>query len=202
MHTDSLQTTKTANKRSALIGITTLVAGVFIGLTAMKYWEGHSKAMAASQASRSDRASPSPKQQTTADWKPFQEMRDMQLHMDQMFDWMTAQVHANPKLSLFAENPGYSLSLRVQDMKDHFEVRAYLPNANPSDVNVKLANNRTLQVEVTNKSTQSAGPKNAGTQVTEWGDYAQTIRLPAAVKTEQMKIDNQKHELLITLPKA
>ena len=126
----------------------------------------------------------------------------MQLHMDQMFDWMTAQFHADPKLTLFAKNPGYSLSLRVQDMKDHFEVRAYLPNANPSDVNVKLANNRTLQVEVTNKSTQSAGPKNAGTQVTEWGEYAQTIQLPAAVKTEQMKIDKQKHELLITLPKA
>jgi HSP20 family molecular chaperone IbpA len=57
-------------------------------------------------------------------------------------------------------------------------------------------------VEVTNKSTQSAGPKNADTQVTEWGEYAQTIQLPAAVKTEQMKVDNQKHELLITLPKA
>ena len=126
----------------------------------------------------------------------------MQLHMDQMFDWMTAQFHAEPKLSLFPENPGYSLSLRVQDMKDHYEVRAYLPNANASDVNVKLVNNRMLQVDVTNKNTQPAGQKNAGTQVTEWGEYAQTIQLPAAVKTEQMKIDHQKHELLITLPKA
>ena len=35
-----------------------------------------------------------------------------------------------------------------------------------------------------------------------WGQYAQIIPLPAPVKGEQMKIDQLKHELLITLPKA
>lgn len=55
---------------------------------------------------------------------------------------------------------------------------------------------------ITNKSTEPAKQNGAGTQVTQWGEYAQTIQLPAAVKTEQMKIDHQKHELLITLPKA
>lgn len=79
---------------------------------------------------------------------------------------------------------------------DHFVVTAY------AVAHFKLVNNRALQVEVTNKSTRPASPKNAGTQVTLWGEYPQRIGLPTAVKTEQMKIDHQSHELLITLPIA
>ena len=55
--------------------------------------------------------------------------------------------------SFFADSPGYSLSLHVQDLKDHYEVRAYLPDAKSSDVNVSLLDKQTLKVEVGNKST-------------------------------------------------
>ena len=126
----------------------------------------------------------------------------MQLHVDQMFDRMTTQFRLEPRLSLFSDNPGYSLSLRVQDLKDHYEVRAYLPNAKASDVNVRLLDKQTLKVEVSNKSSETSKQKNANGTITEWGQYAQIIQLPAPVKSEQMKIDQPHHELLITLPKA
>ena len=126
----------------------------------------------------------------------------MQLQMDQMFNRMSAQFRTEPRLDFFKENPGYSLSLNVQDLKDRYEVRAFLPNAKDSDVNVSLQNSQTLKVEVSNKNTETSGKKDANTSVTEWGQYEQTIQLPAPVKTDQMKIEHQGHELIITLPKA
>jgi HSP20 family molecular chaperone IbpA len=210
MSTDSTQTNKKVDKKSTIVGAITLVAGIFIGLIAMRYVGGHATAMAATKAPRAPAAAAAVKHEGPVQWNPFQEIRDMQSNMDQVFDAMTAQFRMQPRMDLFADNPGYSLSLHVQDLKDRFEVRAYLPNAKASDVKVTLPNNQTLKVDVSNKNTEttgetsgeSTGSKNASTSVTEWGQYEQTIQLPAAVKSEQMKIDHQKHELLITLPKA
>jgi HSP20 family molecular chaperone IbpA len=115
---------------------------------------------------------------------------------------MSAQFRTEPRLNFFKENPGYSFSLNVQDLKDRFEVRAFLPNAKASDVNVSLQNNQTLKVEVSNKNTETSNQTNNVASVTEWGQYEQTIQLPAPVKADQLKIDRQGHELLITLPKA
>ncbi len=53
-----------------------------------------------------------------------------------------------------------------------------------------------------NKSTESSGQKDEKVNVTEWGQYAQTIQLPTPVKAEQMKVQHQGQELLIRLPKA
>ena len=126
----------------------------------------------------------------------------MQFSMDRLFDHMTDQFRLEPRLSWFKDNPGYSLSLRVQDLKDHYEVRAYLPNAKASDVSASLLDKQTLKVEVANKTSETAKTKAANEQITQWGQYAQIIQLPAPVKSEQMKIDQAKHELIVTLPKA
>ena len=207
MDAENVQTTKFGSRKSTLIlaGIVTLAGGVLIGIAAMKYGAGVSSAEAATSLPRNSRpvaAAPSAGSSGLATWNPFQEIQDMQLHMDQMFDQMTTRFRGEPRLSLFQEVPGYSLSLRVRDMKDHFEVRAFLPDAKASDVNVSLVGKQTLKVAVSNRTTETANPKNNKGTITEWGEYAQTIQLPSPVKTEQMKVDNQKHELLITLPKA
>ncbi len=204
MSDDTVQTTKNTNKKSTtgIVGVTTLVVGVLIGLAAMKYTGGKSSAMAATPTAKPAAVSPRLHKADSAVWNPFQQIRDMQLRMDQMFDQMSNQFHAEPKLSLFSDSPGYSLSLHVQDLKDHFQVRAYLPDAKASDVKVSLLNKKTLKVDVSNKSSEVSTRKNATADVTEWGQYSQIIQLPAAVKSEQMKVDNQNHELLITLPKA
>ena len=207
MDTENAKTTKFVSRKSTLIvaGVVTLAAGVLIGIGAMKYGGGISTAEAATSvpSNRSPIATTSGSNAAkSAAWNPFQEIDDMQLHMDRMFDQMTARFQGQPQLSLFQQNPGYSLSLRVRDMKDHFEVRAFLPNAKASDVKVSLVGKQTLKVAVSNETTKAADQKNVKGTITEWGQYAQTIELPSPVKTEQMKIDNQNHELLITLPKA
>lgn len=207
MGTDDVQPTKVASKKSAIVmgGFATLAVGVLIGMIAMKY-AGHVPTAAAATKGPST-ASPIAATTDTnstgsAAWNPFQDLWDTQLRMDQMFDQMTTRFRGEPRFSLFQDSPGYSLSLHVQDLKDHFEVRAFLPNAKASDVNVNLVGKQTLKVEVSNKTTEAPAQKSGNGTITEWGQYSQTIQLPSPVKSEQMKIDNQNHELLITLPKA
>lgn len=140
-------------------------------------------------------------------WNPFSEIRRMQAQMDQMFSQMTEQFQSAPSLGGFVDAPGYSLSLDVRDLKDHYEIHAWLPDAKASDVRVNLQNNQTLRVQVDSqqqvKSSNVAGNStNAVTRVAEWGQYEQEVQLPSPVKADQMKITHQGHELIITVPKA
>jgi len=119
-----------------------------------------------------------------------------------MFNQMSEQFRRESGFRGFNEIPGYSLSLDVRDMKNHFEVEAFLPDTKLSDVKVSLQNNRTLKVEVNNQENDTSGRKNATTSVAEWGQYEQVVQLPEPVKADEMKIERKNHELLITLPKA
>jgi HSP20 family molecular chaperone IbpA len=207
MDTDSIKSTKNASKRSimAIGGAAILAIGVLLGFVITKYATGIPIAAAATKSPQNLPPPVVSSAQSSAgsvEWNPFQEIRDMQLHMDQMFDRMNSQFRLEPRLSLFTDNPGYSLSLRMRDLKDHYEVHAYLSDAKASDVNVSLLDKQTLKVEVSNKSTETSSQKAESASVTEWGQYAQIIHLPVAVKSEQMKIDHANHELLVTLPKA
>ena len=207
MDTDASKTTATATKKSTLaIGAAAILAiGVLLGLAVTRYTAGIPVAAAATKSQKNlspTAAAPGHPSAAVVEWNPFQELRDMQLQMDQMVNQITTRFRQEPRLSFFADSPGYSLSLHVQDLKDHYEVHAYLPDAKSSDVNVSLLDKQTLKVEVGNKSTATSKQKNANESVTQWGQYAQIIQLPAPVKSEQMKIDRPNHELLITLPKA
>jgi HSP20 family molecular chaperone IbpA len=205
MNTDEDKTTRTTKKSTTVIvGVITLAIGVLVGLAVTKSRAGNPATGATAKIptnQMSSVASPGLNPAGQMEWNPFEEIRDMQLQMDQMFNQMSAQFRMEPRLNFFKENPGFSFSLNVQDLKDRFEVRAFLPDAKASDVNVSLQNNQTLKVEVSNKNTEKSD-KSANTSVTEWGQYEQTIQLPAPVKTDQLKIDRQGHKLLITIPKA
>jgi HSP20 family molecular chaperone IbpA len=128
----------------------------------------------------------------------------MQLNMDRMFDQMTSHFGQRPRQAVHADEPNYSLSLRLKDVKDHYEVRARLPDAEASDVKVSLLDNQTLKVDVNDRSNESASTKgtNVGSDITEWNHYDEIIELPGPVKSEHMKVDRAKHELLVTLPKV
>jgi HSP20 family molecular chaperone IbpA len=196
-----------AKTRSKLIlgGAAVLVAGMFLGFLATRYGAGEASAAAATKAAKAwpaAKASAGTHADNATAWNPFQEIRDMQLQMDQMFNQMTTQFRMEPSLNVFADSPGYSLSLRVRDMKDHYEVRAYLPNAEASNVKTSLLDKQTLKVEVSNQTSEVANPKGAKETVSEWGQYAQIIHLPGPVKNEDVRIDQANHQLTITLPKT
>lgn len=191
----------TSNRRIMVIGLIALIVGGVAGAGVME--------LKASSAGKTVKApenhigdSAGTNAGLTADaWDPFQQIRNMQMQMDRMFGEMSAQFHAAPQFSALPDNPDYSLSLNVEDLKDRYVVHALLPDTKASDVNVKLEN-RTLKVEVSNKQSQPTNKKTESTSLTEWGQYEQMIQLPGPVKADQMKIERKDHELQITLPKA
>jgi HSP20 family molecular chaperone IbpA len=134
-------------------------------------------------------------------WDPFREMRSLQAEMDEMFRRSIARFRQSPRMNIFADDAGYSLSLDVRELKDRYEVRAFLPDAKATDAKVKLDGNR-LEVEATHRQTQPSQGNQGPATVTEWGRYIQTVELAGNLKTDQMKVERKEHELLITIPKA
>jgi len=137
---------------------------------------------------------------TFENWDPFREMRTLQAEMDEMFQRSITRFHQSPRMNIFTDDAGYSLSLDVRDLKDRYEVRAFLPDAKAADAKVNLRGNR-LEVEVTHQQTAN-GNKNEPDTLTEWGRNTQTVELAGILKSDQMKVEHKEHELLITIPKA
>ena len=210
-------TIKTLAGRPVLNGLILLALGAALGLAAAKFG-----ALGAAPAPKSPAATPPsvavtpppavappstangalpfPAPAAPGAWDPFQEMRDMQAQMDQMFQDSLARFHLDPQFNLDVTS-GYSLSLDVRDLKDHYEVRAFLPDADSANAKVNLEGNQ-LKVEVDNASSRRKLGPAAQTAVTESGHYEQVVQLDGNLKVDQMKIKRENHELVITIPKA
>lgn len=196
---------KNNKSRSVIfVGVAALIIGVAIGVAGTQF---RSKISGADRTANADTnhtnsaLSGGPSLPSPYPWDPFQEIQKMQAQMDQEFDEMFQQFRTQPQFNLFQGNPGYSLSLNVRDLKDHYEVRAFLPDAKASDAHVTLENGQTLKVEVNSKQSSESAQKNQSSQVAEWGQYEQVIQLPGPVKADQMKVKHEGHELIITIPK-
>ena len=184
-----------------------LAVGLLLGMGVTRYASAAPSARAATRTS--SKLAAADQQQSsdsgTTEWNPFQAIRNTQQGMDQMFDQMVAQLRQRPPLSAFAdESPGYSLSLRLKDAKDHYEVRGHLPETGSSNVKVSLLDNQTLKVEVEEKATQETSSKSnaASSEITKWGQYEQILELPGPVQGKDLQIDRVNGDLLVTLPKA
>ena len=208
----NLNSVKATVSKPLVIGLVslTLVLGIVIGVAAEKLVNRSSAPVTAAQAAVAAKPSiggvtppqmPDPFANDPFDsWDPFREMRSLQAEMDEMFRRSISRFRQSPRMNIFADDAGYSLSLDVRELKDRYEVRAFLPDAKAADTKVNLQGNR-LKVEVMHQQT-AKGNKNEPDTVTEWGCYTQTVDLAGNLKSEQMKVERKDHELLITIPKA
>jgi|ERR1051326_4197743 HSP20 family molecular chaperone IbpA len=135
-------------------------------------------------------------------WNPFTEMERMQQKIDRAIQNATEDFAFAPGTNMFQPDAGYSSSFDLRDRKDHYELHAYLPDVNPSDVNVKIDNDQTLHVTVKQQKQQTKNTKNGSASMTELGQYEQVVTLPEPVKSDQMKINRNGHEIVVTIPKA
>lgn len=194
-----------SKSRTVIIGVAALLIGAALGVGGMVLRD---KIPSASKVTDADtnQTAPSlvggPNLIGPGQWDPFQQIQKMQSQMNQEFNQMFQQFSTQPQFKSFQANPNYSLSLNMQDLKNRYVVRAYLPDAKASDVHVTLDNGQTLKVEINSKQNKSSAQKNGTSQVAEWGQYEQTIQLPTPVKADQMKVKHEGHELVITIPKA
>jgi len=203
---------KTTVSKPMVVGLAMLILGLLIGVAAERHSQKHSarkrdaqaatiapgsSAVTAQKLKVPDPFNPDPFEK----WDPFREMRSLQTEMDEMFRRAIARFHLNPQMHLFQDDTGYSTSLDVRELKDRFEVRAFLPDAKAADANVKLEGNR-LNVEITHQQIEKKPGQNEPTTATEWGRYTQMVQLAGNLKADQMKVEHKDHELLITIPKA
>lgn len=208
----NLNSVRTPVSKPVIIGLVTLtlILGIVIGVAVEKYGKGSSAPTQTAQAATTAKRAaggitpplvPDPFVNDPFDsWDPFREMRSLQAEMDEMFRRSITRFRQSPRMNIFGDDAGYSLSLDVRELKDRYEVRGFLPDAKAADAKVKLEGNR-LEVEVTHGQT-AKGNKNAPDTVTEWGRYIQTMELAGNLKSDRMKVERKEHELLITIPKA
>ena len=84
-------------------------------------------------------------------------------------------------------------SIDLQEQKNNYMVRVYVPESETSKVNARVENNL-LHV------TAEAAQKENGAGQSE--RYEQIISLPGLVESDKMQIDRKKNLVVITLPKA
>ena len=197
------------NKRTTtiIVGVITLGLGLVIGMASAGTGKGMSRDRGNSSTTNQLSSSSNARQSPSLDaWNPFQEMRSMQAQMDRLFNQMNEQMNRQfqgaASLRGFTDIPGYSLSLDVRDLKDRYEVHAYLPDARKPDVHVTLGDDNVLKVEVKGGHTQNSSTTNLVSNVVEFGEYSQEVQLPTPVKADQMKVTRNGHELIITIPKV
>jgi|tagenome__1003787_1003787.scaffolds.fasta_scaffold20981431_4 HSP20 family molecular chaperone IbpA len=195
-------------KRTILVGIATLILGLVVGL-GIGIWGVHtSHASNAAPALTASTASPAPNDRHDSannriqDWDPFGRMEQMQEEIDRAIRKATEQFELGKSATVFRPDAGYSSSFDLHDRKDHFELRAYLPDAEASDVNVKMDDDKTLHVTVNHKKQEMKKDSAHEASVTELGEYEQIITLPEPVRSADMKIQRNGHEVIITIPKA
>ena len=135
-------------------------------------------------------------------WDPFRDMERMQQQIDRAIHDATERFSFGQGATVFRPDAGYSSSFDLGDRKDHYELRAYLPDVNAADVNVKIDNNQTLHVTVKQHKQETKNTKNGNASVTELGQYEQVVTLPEPVRSQDMKMDRHAHEIVITIPKA
>ena len=199
-------TTNMLKRKTTIVGIATLIVGLALGL-GIGVW-GIKTTRASSSPRTSEvtlKAEPKENKEPlvlrdAAD--PFRHMQQMQEEIDQVIRRATERFQLGPGASLFRPDAGYSSSFDLRDRKDHFELRAYLPDAEASDVSVRIDDDRVLHVTVGHKKEQLKKENESEAKVTQLGRYEQVITLPEPVKGSDMKVDRNGHEVVITVPKA
>src|ERR1041385_3815235 len=212
----------TVKKRTTMVGIVTLIVGLVIGI-GVGVWgiktshASNAPAATTSTTSSSTTSSNPSSNSSTIDqnkdeslltpkdwdhWDPFRDMERMQEQIDRTIRDATEKFSLAPGAPVFRPDAGYSSSFDLRDRKDHYELRAYLPDVNASDVNVKIDNDQTLHVSVKQHKQETKNTKNGNASVTELGQYEQVVTLPEPVRSQDMKMDRHAHEIVITIPKA
>lgn len=219
----------TIKRRTTMVGIVTLIVGLVVGI-GIGVWgintshasntpatTGNTSSSSTSSSNTNSnpgntQSSPSIDQNKDEDsllspkdwdhWDPFRDMERMHEQIDRAIRDATEKFSFAPGATALQPDASYSSSFDLHDRKDHYELRAYLPDVNPADVNVKIDNDQTLHVSVKQQKQQTKNTQNGTARITQLGEYEQVVTLPEAVKSDQMKINRNGHEIVITIPKA
>jgi HSP20 family molecular chaperone IbpA len=120
-------------------------------------------------------------------------MARMQVRMDQIFrDAFPADQNLTSGFNQLGS------AMHIDNQKNKYVVRFYLPDNDLKNVDVKLENGN--QLRLTASENQNEKTRNATNM--ESGEYEQLMTLPGPVKKQGMKVERQNGTIVVTLPKA
>jgi HSP20 family molecular chaperone IbpA len=127
---------------------------------------------------------------------PLRQIDRMSEEVDRTIRSAIRQFEPETYATVLRRDAGYPSSFDLGDRKDHYELRAYLPDAKAWDVNVRTDNNRTLRVSLQKTNRQS------GSSARFAGQSQQLMTRPEPVKANDIKIDRHDQEIVIMIPKT
>jgi len=130
----------------------------------------------------------------------MQNMERMRREMDKIFEDSFRDFKLLPDYKGIFDESRFGSSYNVEELSDHYVVRAYLPDRDLNNVNVTV-DGQTLRIEAKAEDTASK-PNDDKRNVVHKAHYTQLLTLPGPVNSVKMKVDRKEGVVVITLPKA
>ncbi len=135
-------------------------------------------------------------------WDPFQEMNQMQEHMDRLFNDAFGKFGASSRFGDLVTGLSFNPKVDLSEDKSNYIVRVDVPGANESDINVSLED-QVLTVSGTRQQEVRGGnTKKLLTRERRIGSFERELRLPGPVNAADMTTAYKDGVLTITIPKG
>jgi HSP20 family molecular chaperone IbpA len=143
--------------------------------------------------------SPSPSDWDAWDRDVLEHMTRMQREMDRIFHQAFLEFRSRPEFGEFFNQARFGSSFDLQEERDKYVVRAYLPERDMDNVNVTIEG-QVLKLEAKGENTRRE--EKEGVLFSRKAQYSQVLTLPGPVQTDKMTVERKENMLVVTLPKA
>jgi len=136
-------------------------------------------------------------------WDPFEEMQQMQDHMNRMFDDAFGRFGSSRRFGGLAREHSFSPRVDVDEEADRFVIRVDLPGVDEASINVKVIDEQMVKITGTRekKVEESDDDGNVVRQERRMGQFERSLSLPSPVDGGGMQIERKDGVFTIYLPK-
>lgn len=120
-------------------------------------------------------------------WNPYEEMRQMQNHINHLFGDLFTQFQGSKQ---FGDLFNDSMESPLLDMKDNggqYVFKVNIPGADESKINVSIDHNRILHIDATTKQSDKGFAGNILRRERFTGEFQRTVRLPEPVDSDSLQ---------------
>jgi HSP20 family protein len=144
---------------------------------------------------------PSPSRELWDTWDRdvLERIDGMRREMDRIFNEAFSEFRSQPDFREFFDQPRFDSSFDLQEEKDKYVVRAYLPERDMNNVNVTVEG-QVLKLDA--KAENTRNEEKDGVLFSNKSEYSQVLTLPGPVQADKMTVDRKENMLVVTLPKA
>ncbi len=132
-----------------------------------------------------------------ARWEPFREILTLRDAMDRLFE----ESFVRPRAGWLGAAGLGRLDLDIYETKDDLVVKAAVPGVRPEDVDITVTGD-TLTIKGETKEETETKKGNYYRKERRYGQFARSVSLPVAVRSDKAEARFKDGVLTLTLPKA